>query len=279
MAAKLSGHSARRHHTTVGAQRQLTDVEAAALANWVGASRLNPTSSMPVRYNGARGLTELGVKLENILATKDVLSRCEPGAQLTWARYASELRNAQQDVRDVAARLLTTTENPLGDEEPLEIFALAADIADRNREVDTDTSDESSSEDDAPPASPEHATLDVTPSPTKRSRVEPMGPRRDPTAVETFYAVVGEEGAVMHAVRGTVHVRGRDTLRTACGEDIEKWAGVVSVSAEELSGGFYSLCGRKRCFRDVSGCCEGLRASRARSGHGDALPILTYDAT
>ena len=68
-------------------------------------------------------------------------------------------------------------------------------------------------------------------------------------------------------------------LNSSCGEDIEKWAGVVSVSAEELSGGFYSLCGRKRCFRDVSGCCEGLRASRARSGHGDALPILTHDAT
>ena len=40
---------------------------------------------MRVRYNGARGRAKVGVKLEIIMATRDVLSRYPLGADLTWA--------------------------------------------------------------------------------------------------------------------------------------------------------------------------------------------------
>ena len=46
-----------------------------------------------------------------------------------------------------------------------------------------------------------------------------MGPLRDADALEKFYSIVGEEGAFMHSIRGTVHVRGHRPLRTSCGED------------------------------------------------------------
>ncbi|CAE8614989.1 unnamed protein product [Polarella glacialis] len=254
-ARKLSGHSGRRFHPTIAGIRRCSPIETAALGNWSGGRSANIENSMPIRYHGARDLTELGVKMESISAASFVLGRALPGSQLTWARFASELRHAP-DFADVVATQLAAAENPTGSTDYVDIYGLPSQLALSKPVLEVSISSESSSsssssssesESDSKPKVSKSA--DVVANVPKSASLVPKEHGVDvQTAIQILGVCTNGKACVSHATRHTVHIR-RDQVTTTCGEKIDSWPGHQDMSLLEVATSTWPLCSKPACFR------------------------------
>ena len=100
-----TGHSGKRTHPTMAGLRRCPEAETQALGNWQGGGTSVQTS-MPLRYNGVRDLTQLGLEMESVLACGHVLSQAEAGEQLTWPRVEKlhSIPGVGKNVADLIAK-------------------------------------------------------------------------------------------------------------------------------------------------------------------------------
>ena len=260
-AKKLSGHSARRTHPTVAGIRRCEPNETAALGNWQG-TRINPTTDMPTRYQGARDLTQLGVKMESIAACKWAMRRAGAGSQLDWPEVARILAlDDTPDFRQSVARALREMDNPTGSEQTADIFRLPEELEQTPERARPALSQEKP----AQAISSEGSSSSDSDSSSSSSTTACPSP---PTArVVQLRTIVGKRSLVAHGVRGTVHIVDANAPeKTACGHTISHWAAHLDVSVPELVRDSWSLCDRGECFRGATMSAEARAAGRRRSG-------------
>jgi hypothetical protein len=279
-ARRISGHSGRRFHSTLAARRGSSPEEKCALANWIGVPGMQVASNMPLRYNGTRDLTELGIKMENILAAKYVLSETPDGTNLTWASFSYTLQKMKVDVREETSQLIAATENPTGNEKEPNIYVVRSSIPKGEKrlkkekeEVDkvVDSSGSGSGSDAASSTSESEAgaeTLPPSSSPKKRKVELPTEVVPDPAemdSLDTLTDYVGTRSLVAHPVRATVHIT-ENHVKTVCGEVMSTWPNVIEITPPEAVRGWWPMCSRPRCFGTLPILGHQTATSRKKSG-------------
>jgi len=276
VAARLSGHTPRRFHTTVAGIRRVPEADLLPLGNWVG-QKVSEVSSMPIRYQGARDLTQLGVKMESVAACQYVMKKAEPGEELTWPRVAKKLAGVP-DVAQATADALAEADNPLGTEDLIDIFKLgdtgghrsaagASSAAPQSAESsDESEADESGSEGPwdlvGKSGSESEAIAALEEASQDQSGSEPSRAAK----LHQLQSIIGDRCCIAHATRGTVHISASpNSERTACGDHPQRWADAVQLTAEELLDQFWVLCSRPACFQAATLSADRTKASRVNS--------------
>ena len=280
-AVQLTGHSMRRMHTTVCGIRRCTEAESNALANWIGTGKSEITN-MPIRYRGARNLTQVGVKMESIAACKWCVEKVGPTAKLDWPTMQSILDSSDTpDFRTIVSDRLKVASNPLGDEDPIDIYQLPIHEAESESEVKSeapaltsdaqkDTYDASESDSSSDDDVPEVTTSTSEPAPASHEASSDAASEELSLSVirlAEIRKIIGTRSIKAHCVRQTVHImRSDDPMRTACGEDTSKWPAAVDLQPTHLVEQFWPLCSKPSCFKAAHHFSDAMLCTQRKSG-------------
>jgi hypothetical protein len=256
----------------------MEEPELNALGNWAKGLKV----SMPTRYHGERGLTSLGVKMECVYGMRKALEQVNAGDELTWAKVHS-MAPPMKEVQQTIAKVVATTENPACDDAPLPIFSVSSSmIPTQNQSQETspektskqtgdDPESSDSSDDQNSSSTSGEWTLPPKSPPTSSEDGNTIdGPPADNNygTVEKIELFSGGYVMVAHPTRSTLHLAvTASSLKTACGDVMEKWATVLEVSSDEAFSQFWPMCNRPGCFKHIQGFQSRKTASMRRSGN------------